>query len=156
MLPYIIFGVCHKHNSLPLGPIQPSSPSSKELHYLHSSLFNESGLLPTITFDNILANGSKWCWSIHLGMVKPKKRFKSEAKLKNISFLVVKFQGGGYLEASHSTSSFYSFDIILHTGVRSCVPSFTACPSLSLQIVRNITDRRNLSNLPISNHSRLN
>ena len=28
----IIFGGCHKHNSLPLGPIQPSSPSTKELH----------------------------------------------------------------------------------------------------------------------------
>ena len=26
------FGVCRKHNSLPLGPIQPSSPSSKEIH----------------------------------------------------------------------------------------------------------------------------
>ena len=23
---------CHKHNSLPLGPIKPSSPSTKELH----------------------------------------------------------------------------------------------------------------------------
>ena len=26
--------VCHKHNSLPPGPIQPSSPSTKELHVL--------------------------------------------------------------------------------------------------------------------------
>ena len=26
------FLVCHRHNSLPLGPIQPSSPSTKELH----------------------------------------------------------------------------------------------------------------------------
>ena len=26
------FSSCHKHNSLPLGPIQPSSPSTKELH----------------------------------------------------------------------------------------------------------------------------
>ena len=25
-----LFWVCHKHNSLPLGPIQPSSPSTKE------------------------------------------------------------------------------------------------------------------------------
>ena len=34
-LPYMcvkhnLFWVCHKHNSLPLGPIQPSSPSTKE------------------------------------------------------------------------------------------------------------------------------
>ena len=29
-----LFGVSHKHNSLPLGPIQPSSPSTKELHGL--------------------------------------------------------------------------------------------------------------------------
>ena len=39
--------ICHEHNSLPLGPIQPSSPSGKDLHgraydvdaptcYLHS------------------------------------------------------------------------------------------------------------------------
>ena len=28
----IIFGICHKHNSLDLGPIQSSSPSTKELH----------------------------------------------------------------------------------------------------------------------------
>ena len=27
-----IFSFCHKHNSLPLGSIQPSSPSTKELH----------------------------------------------------------------------------------------------------------------------------
>ena len=27
-----IFCICRKHNSLPLGPIQPSSPSTKELH----------------------------------------------------------------------------------------------------------------------------
>ena len=27
-----IFLVCNKHSSLPLGPIQPSSPSTKELH----------------------------------------------------------------------------------------------------------------------------
>ena len=27
-----IFGVSHKHNSLPLGPIHPSSPATKELH----------------------------------------------------------------------------------------------------------------------------
>ena len=25
-------GSYHKHNNLPLGPIQPSSPSTKELH----------------------------------------------------------------------------------------------------------------------------
>ena len=30
-VPYI-FGFCHKHNSLPLGPIQPLFPSTKELH----------------------------------------------------------------------------------------------------------------------------
>ena len=30
----IFWGVCHKHNSLPLGPIQISSPSTKELHDL--------------------------------------------------------------------------------------------------------------------------
>ena len=29
---WIFFSVCQKHNSLPLGPIQPSSPSTKELH----------------------------------------------------------------------------------------------------------------------------
>ena len=29
-----LFCLCHKHNSLPLGPIQPSSPSTKELHEL--------------------------------------------------------------------------------------------------------------------------
>ena len=29
---FVIFCVCHKHNSLPLGLIQPSSPSTKELH----------------------------------------------------------------------------------------------------------------------------
>ena len=27
-----LFLVCHKHNSLPLGLIQPSFPSTKELH----------------------------------------------------------------------------------------------------------------------------
>ena len=26
------FSICHRHNSLPLGPIQPSSPSAKKLH----------------------------------------------------------------------------------------------------------------------------
>ena len=26
------FGVCHKHSSLPLGPVQSSYPSTKELH----------------------------------------------------------------------------------------------------------------------------
>ena len=30
----IIFWVCHKHNRLPLEPIQPSSPSTKQLHGL--------------------------------------------------------------------------------------------------------------------------
>ena len=30
--------ICHKHNSLPLGPIQPSSHSTKELH-VHSSVY---------------------------------------------------------------------------------------------------------------------
>ena len=29
----------HKHNSLPLGPIQPSSPSTKELHDLLLTLY---------------------------------------------------------------------------------------------------------------------
>ena len=33
-----LFLACHKHNSLPRGPIQPSSPSIKELHSL-SRLF---------------------------------------------------------------------------------------------------------------------
>ena len=35
MMPFIcwiIFWVCHKHNSFPFGPIQPSSPFNKELH----------------------------------------------------------------------------------------------------------------------------
>ena len=27
-----VFGGCHQHNSLPLGPIKHSSPSTKELH----------------------------------------------------------------------------------------------------------------------------
>ena len=30
----LFFAASHKHNSLPLGPIQPSSPSTKELHGL--------------------------------------------------------------------------------------------------------------------------
>ena len=33
----IIFRVCHKHNSLPSGQIQPSSPSTMELHGLTES-----------------------------------------------------------------------------------------------------------------------
>ena len=36
-------GGCHKHNILPLGPIQPSFPSTKELHDLDDL---ESGILP--------------------------------------------------------------------------------------------------------------
>ena len=33
-LQHNLFWVSHKHISLPLGPIQPSSPSTKELHDL--------------------------------------------------------------------------------------------------------------------------
>ena len=36
---YIFGEVCHKHNSLPLGPIQPSSPYTKELHALATTPF---------------------------------------------------------------------------------------------------------------------
>ena len=41
-----IFGVCHNHNSLPLGPIQSSSPSTKELRELpHFLQFAIKGIL---------------------------------------------------------------------------------------------------------------
>ena len=42
-----IFWVCHKLNSLPLGPIQPSSPSTKELHGYAISL--TQSLLPHLS-----------------------------------------------------------------------------------------------------------
>ena len=34
----IIFSICHKHISLPLGPVQPSSPFTKKLHASRSTL----------------------------------------------------------------------------------------------------------------------
>ena len=47
-----LFWVCHKHNRLPLGPIQPSSPSTKELHgYANISLFHR---LPDCTFSTLV------------------------------------------------------------------------------------------------------
>ena len=44
------FEVCHKHNFLPFGPIQPSSPSTKELHGSTDKARHQVGML--IPFHN--------------------------------------------------------------------------------------------------------
>ena len=52
-----IFGVCHKHNSLPLEPIQPSSPTTtKELH----DLGHIRVILPVANLDLIVPNNNSF------------------------------------------------------------------------------------------------
>ena len=52
-----IFGVCHKHNSLPLEPIQPSSPTStKELH----DLGHIRVIVPVANLDLIVPNNNSF------------------------------------------------------------------------------------------------
>ena len=56
----IIFWGCHKHNSLPFGPIQPSSSSIKELHDVKYQI---SKCLPALTSQGSI---SKWTFAARL------------------------------------------------------------------------------------------
>ena len=66
MLPsmsFIIFCFCHKHNSLPLGLIQPSSPSTKELQCIDSNAIDSSSRRWT-TSKSILIGLRRKGWEI--------------------------------------------------------------------------------------------
>ena len=80
---WIIFGVWHKHNSLQLGPMQPSSPTTKKLlaidlstHWRDSGLFSanhfkkhDSNSLASVRCRRLinLTSLPNYMWSPHVG-----------------------------------------------------------------------------------------